>query len=89
MADKRGNTFAALSTCIRCWLLKIVKPNAAERHKQYMRMQICMPKRGVLVEQFIERILQLNEFTKYLPCLKDQEGALSALERVDTPFTEL
>ena len=31
----RGKRFDSMKWCVRTWLLKVVKPNAAERHRTY------------------------------------------------------
>ncbi len=36
----RGKRFASMEWCVCNWLRKVVKPNAAERHRQYMLSQI-------------------------------------------------
>ena len=74
MTGKRGKTIPALKACIRQWLLQVMEPNAAERHRDYLSAQIKMPFRGYNCMAFSARVLQLNEYCKYLPCLKDEEG---------------
>jgi hypothetical protein len=86
---KRGRTFTAMHACIRVWLLNIMRPNAAERHHVYMQTQIRLPARGCSIKAFISRIVEINGYAKFLPCLKDVEGSPEQLKRMDRPFTEL
>ena len=86
---KRGKTNAALNACIRTWLLCVMKPNAAERHRNYLFTQIMMPMRGVPVKGFCLRVVEMNEYLVYMPCLRDLEGLPKELPRADVPFTPI
>ena len=85
----RGKRFASMEWCVRSWLRKVVKPNAAERHRQYMLSQIVWPATKVGIGPFVDRVIEINTYNKYLPSLKDEEGAPEALVRGNVPFTEL
>ena len=75
--------------CIRSWLRKVVKPNAAERHRQYMLSQITWPATKVGIEPFIDRVVEMNTYNKFLPSLKDKECSPEELVRGNIPFTEV
>ena len=87
---KRGNTWEALDAAKREWLLGTpMEPNAAERHKRYMQVQIRMPSKGLKVRAFIERIREMNEYFQYLPTQKEVEGAPKELKNGKEPFTQI
>ena len=86
---KRGRGFDGFAATMRAWFLIVCEPNAAERHKLYLQTQVQMPKRGIKVVAFIERMKQLNEYTRFLPTQKDEEGAPEALPRGDVPFGDV
>ena len=85
----RGKRFASMHWCIRAWLRKVVKPNAAERHRQYLLSQIVWPATKVGIGPFVDRVVELNSYNKFLPSLKDEEGSPTELVRGNVPFTEL
>ena len=66
-----------------------MEPNAAERHRDYLSAQIKMPFRGYNYRAFSARVLQLNKYCKYLPCLKDKEGSPANLKRAKVPFDDI
>ena len=85
----RGRSVAALKACIRKWLLRVMKPNAAERHRLYMQHQICMPKFDTDISVFVTRLIEMNQYLSLMPCLKDVQDSPTELTRADTPFTEM
>jgi hypothetical protein len=89
MTGKRGKTIPALKACIRQWLLQVMEPNAVEHHRNYLSAQIKMPFRGYNCRAFSTRVLQLNEYCKYLPCLKDEEGSPANPRRANVPFDDI
>jgi len=66
-----------------------MEPNAAKRHRDYLSPQIRMPLQGYNCKAFAARVLQLNEYCYYLPCLKDEEGSPPNLKRVNVPFDDI
>ena len=86
MTGRRGKTIPAMKACIRQWLLQVMEPNAAERHRNYLSAQIRMPLQGNNCKAFAGRVLQLNEYCYYLPCLKDKEGSPLNLKRCECSF---
>ncbi len=46
-----------------------------------------MCQRRLPVKRFIARIVEMNNYLKYLPCLKDLEGSPPELTHADVPFT--
>ena len=86
---KRGRRFASMRACLRGWLLLKMESNAAERHQQYLDGQVIMPKNGLSVTAFCDRMVELNKLTKFLPTQKDEEGAPRALERGNVPFSDM
>ncbi len=74
-----GKHFTSMNWCIRAWLCKVVKPNAAEQHRQYMMSQIVWPATKVGIQAFIERVIEMNTYTKFLPSRKDEESSPSEL----------
>lgn len=85
---KRGKTMTAMGACIRTWLLEVCKFDAAERHRRYLSTQVKMPPKGVTVEAFVNRMVELNKYLKYLPTLKDKEGCPTEVPRGDKPFSD-
>ena len=85
----RGKRFDSMKWCVRTWLLKVVKPNAAERHRTYMTSQIVWPSSKVEIGPFVDRISEMNSYNKYLPSLKDEEGSPPELVRSNEPFSQL
>ena len=85
----RGKSYAALRACIHTWLLRVMKHNAAERHRNYLQTQIVMPQRGLEVKIFISRVVELNLYLAILPCLKDVKESPQSLARADVPFSEM
>ena len=63
---KRGKIFASINWCIRTWLRKVTKANAAERHRSYMQSQIIWPIKHIDVGLFIERVVEMNSYLVYL-----------------------
>ena len=85
----RGKRFDSMKWCVRTWLLKVVKPNAAERHRTYMTSQIVWPSSKVKIGPFVDRISEMNSYNKYLPSLKDEEGSSTELVHSNEPFSQL
>ena len=48
-----------------------------------------MPLQGYNCKAFAARVLQLNEYCYYLPCLKDKEGSPPNLKRANVPFNDI
>ena len=88
-AGKRGKTFASIEWCIRTWLRKVTKANAAERHRSYMQSQIIWPIKHIDVGLFIERVVEMNSYLVYLPSLKDEKGSPQAMPRGNVLFTDI
>ena len=86
---KRGKTIPAMKACIRQWLLQVMEPNTAEQHHDYLSAQIRMPFRGYNCKAFVARVLQLNKYCHYLPCLKDKEGSPPNLKHANVPFNDI
>lgn len=84
----RGRNIASMDACIRTWLLKVVKPNSAERHRKYLNGQIKKPD-AITCDQYIDRVVELNKYLLLLPCLKDQEGAPKKMPRANLQFNEM
>ena len=80
---------AALMACICTWLLLVMKPNTAECHCIYLQTQIFMVQREVHVKGFILRIIEMNNYPEYMPCLKDVEGSPAEFDHTDVPFTSI
>ena len=66
---KRGLCWSSLTACKRRFLLTVVAEDAAESHRRYMSTLLRKAK-AVTCKQFIMRIMQMNTYTVYLPCLK-------------------
>ena len=62
---------------------------AAERQRKYLLGQIKMPQKGVSVEQFVHRVLQMNTYLAYLPTTKDTEDCPAEVPRGDKVFSQL
>ena len=89
---ERGKTWESLDAAIRLWLLKVTKmqPNAAERLKDYMSVQVKMPAhKGLTVRQFVDRLIEMNEYLPFLPTQKEVEGAPPELKNGKEPLTEM
>ena len=63
----RGKRFASMDWCVCSWLRKVVKPNAAERHRQYMLSQITWSATKVGIGPFVDRVVEINTYNKFLP----------------------
>ncbi len=87
MTRERGQTNTALEACIRSWSLLVMSPNAAKRHCMYTQVQIVMYMRRLTVKRFIARVVEMNNYLKYLPFLKDLEDSLAKLTHADVPFS--
>ena len=91
-AGERGKTWEALAAAVRLWLLKVTKmqPNAADRLRDYMLVQVKMPAhKGLTVRQFVDRLVEMNEYLPFLPSQKEVQGAPPALKNGKDPFTEM
>jgi len=88
-ARKRGKTIPAMKACICQWLLQVMEPNVAKHHHNYLSAQIKMPFRGYNCKAFAARVLQLNEYCKYLPYLKDEEGLPPNLKNLHVLFNDI
>lgn len=90
-AEERGKTWKALEVCQREWLLaSCFHKDDAGQQRQYMRYHIicnCDPTR-LPPRQFIQRMKQLSDYMRRLPCLKDCEPAPNDYDRENVPFTE-
>ena len=75
--------------CVCSWLQKVVKSNAPERHCQCILSQIVWPATKVEIGAFVDRVVEINTYNKYLPSLKDEEGSPEELVRGNVTFTEL
>ena len=85
---KRGFCFDSLDACMRAWLLKQKVPkDAAERVQWYLRSQVRQPER-VSVDDYIDRLKEINEYLPLLPTIKDLEGIPKEIERADKSFSE-
>ena len=84
-----GKRFNSMKWCTGTWLLKVVKPNAAECHCTYIFSQIIWPSSKVESGPFVDRISEMNTYNKYLPSLKDEEGSPTDFFQSNEPFTQL
>ena len=62
-----GKRFSSMDWCVRSWLHKVVKPNAAERHCQYMLSQIVWPTTKVGIGAFVDRVIDCLLYTSPSP----------------------
>jgi len=85
----RGKRFNFMKGCIRTWLLKVVKPNAAEHHHTYMTFQIIWLSAKEEIGPLVDRISEMNTYNKYLPSFKDEAGSQTEPVRSNVPFTQL
>ena len=87
MQGRRGHTNNALNAYICTWSLLVMQANAAKCHRMYVQVQIYMFQRGLPVKRFIARVVEMNNYLVYLPCLKDLEDIPTKLTCVDIPFS--
>lgn len=70
-------------------LLQVMEPITAEYHHNYLDAQIRMSKHGYSCKTFCVRMLQMNEYYNYLPCLQDEEGSSQVMKHADVPFSNI
>ena len=70
----RGRVFTSLEACYFAAILPVSSQDAAERLRRYLTTTVKMPD-CITVEEFIIRIVELNDALPYLPCMKQQEGS--------------
>jgi hypothetical protein len=87
-SGKRGITIENIWYCFRAWLLLVVSDNAAELNKQYLQNQIYKSD-AVSIWGFFARVVELNQYSQYLPTLKDIKDAPKDLPRGDIPLNEV
>ena len=85
---KRGRSFGSLQACYLQVVLSVSTQDAAERHKRYVSTTVKKAD-NVTIVQLFARLIQLNDMTKYLPCLKHVEDSPDDLPKMNVPFTEL
>ena len=68
--------------CRRAWLLKLTDPGAAENNNFYILTQVIKHP-SIPCADHVERMLEIDEITPFLPCLKDEEGMPKELPRGD------
>ncbi len=77
---KQGFSFESLDACMRAWLLKQKVPkDGAEHIQQYLRSQVCQPKR-VGVDNYINHLKEIHNYLPLLPMIKDLEGILEEIK---------
>ena len=67
-----GRTWSSLKACKRLFLLKYLDVDAVEKQRYYMMYIVRMPQE-MPVRQFILRMMEMNSYLQYLPCLREQE----------------
>ena len=86
--QKRGRNFLALKACYTQVLLQVAPQDAAERHRRYISNTVRKHE-SVSCPQLISRLMQLNEMTSYLPCMKQMEDSPPEMPKMNVPFSEL
>ena len=86
--QKRGRNFPALKACYLQVLLQVAPQDAAERHRRYISTTVRKHE-SVSCPQLISRLMQLNEMTSYLPCMKQMEDSPPEMPKMNVPFSEL
>ena len=54
-----------------------------------MLSQIVWPATKVGIGPFVDRVIEINTYNRYLPSLKDEEGSPKVLVRGNVLFTKL
>ena len=54
-----------------------------------MLYQIDWPATKVGIGPFVDRVVEINTYNKFLPSIKDEEGSPAELVQGNVPFTEL
>ena len=88
VAERRGKTLKAMTACYIHFMALYTERDAAERNRKYLStcVKINLAK-GVSVEQGVSRILEIDQMTPYLPCLKNEEGTPASMEALNRRFT--
>jgi len=81
MNGKHSKDFASINWCIRSWLHKVTKTNAAERYRIYMQSQIIWSIKHIDVGLFIEHGVEMNSYLVCLPSLKGEKGSPHSMPR--------
>ena len=85
---RRGLCWSGLTARKRRFLLTVVSEDTAESHHRYMPT-ILRKAKAMVCKQFIMRVMQMNTYTAYLPCLKQVKGSPDEMEFQNVPFSEL
>ena len=73
MTGKHSKDFASINWCIYSWLQNVIA-NAADHHRSYIQSQIVWPIKHIDVGLFIDRVVEMHSYLKYMPSLKDERG---------------
>ena len=79
---KRGQTLPSHWFCRRAWLLKLTGPMAAENNNFYILTQV-IKNPNIPCADHVDRMIEIDDITPHLPCLKDEEGMPAELPRAD------
>ena len=77
-----------LSKCIREFMLDVFKQDAAEKEREYLQLYLRLPWEMSL-RALVNRIRDLSNKVKYLPCLAEAEGAPEGCVAMNYPLSKL
>jgi hypothetical protein len=79
--------WAAFRDCLELHKLTVFSADAAKRQRFYIQQAVCKPQR-VIVQQHILQMGVLNDYTRYLPTLKDSPKAVPTTKKENIPFNK-
>ena len=84
---ERGQNWDTLRDCKRLHLLTVCDIDAAERHINYVNVNVRKPKE-VSIKVFHKRSKEMDELVPSLPCLKDQPNCPAGVARANVSMTD-
>ena len=86
----RGRDFASLSPCYFRFVKLVAPQDAVERLYRYMTStMVSNTENGITIKMGIERVIEMNNFLPYIPCLKHQEGAPTAMTAMNVKYMDI
>ena len=79
--------WATFQDCLELHKLTVFSADAAKRQRFYIQQAVCKPQR-VTVQQHILQMGVLNDYTRYLPMLKDSPKAVPTTKKENIPFNK-
>eukprot|EP00804_Cyclotella_cryptica_P015098 CCRYP_000665-RA/>CCRYP_000665-RA protein AED:0.26 eAED:0.72 QI:0/0/0/1/1/1/3/0/330 len=81
----RSKTWASYMECVTFHLLTVFRNDAAKAQRCYISNGLTKPNR-VPIQQFVQRVQQLNDYLELVPCLYQSNRATPVTKKIEKAF---